>query len=45
MPVDQPQPIRVVCVPNAEQLARPRFFRDQFHPFGGFHSEARVRAR
>ena len=30
MPVDQPQAIRVVCVPDSEQLARPRFFRHQF---------------
>ena len=32
MPVDQPQAIRVVCVPDAEQLACPRFFRNQFDP-------------
>ena len=32
MPVDQPQPVRVVCVPNAEELARPCFFRHQLHP-------------
>ena len=29
MPVDQPQPVRVVRVPDAEQLARPRFLRNQ----------------
>ena len=32
MPVDQPQPIRVVCVPDAEQFACLRFFRHQLHP-------------
>ena len=31
MPVDQAQPIRVVCVPDAEQLACSRFFRNQLH--------------
>ncbi len=34
MPVNQPQPIRVVCVPDAEQLPRPRFLRYQFPPLG-----------
>ena len=29
IPVDQPQPIRVVRVPDAEQLACPRFLRNQ----------------
>ena len=32
MPVNKPQPIRIVRVPNAKQLARPRFFRNQFDP-------------
>ena len=32
MAVDQPEPIRVVGVPDAEQLACPRFFRHHFHP-------------
>jgi hypothetical protein len=32
MPMDQPQSICVIRVPNAEQLARPRFFRNQFDP-------------
>jgi hypothetical protein len=31
MPVNQPQPICIVCVPDAEQLACPRFARHQFH--------------
>jgi hypothetical protein len=29
--VDQPEPVRVVCVPDAEQFARPCFFRHQFY--------------
>src|ERR1700722_14566682 len=32
VPVDEPQPVRVVCVPDAEQLACPRFLRHQFDP-------------
>ena len=34
MRVDQPKPVRIVCVPDAEQLARTRFFRNQLDPLG-----------
>ena len=32
MPVDQPQPVRVVRVPDAEQLACPRFLAQPARP-------------
>jgi hypothetical protein len=32
MPVDQPQPVRVICVPDAEHLPCPSFLRNQFDP-------------
>ena len=34
MPMDQPKPIRVVCIPDAEHLACPRFLRNQLDPSG-----------
>jgi hypothetical protein len=32
MPVEESQPARVVCVPDAEQLASTGFFRNQLDP-------------
>lgn len=32
MPVDQPQPVRIVSVPHPEQLARARLIRSQLDP-------------
>ena len=34
MRVDQPKPVRIVCVPDAEQLACPSFFRNQLDLLG-----------
>ena len=31
MPVDQPQPTRIICIPDAEQPACLRFVRHQLH--------------
>ena len=32
MRVDEPKPVRIVSVPDPEELARPRLSRDQFDP-------------